>query len=210
MDRWGYLFCRGRIFSTLERDEHQYDDDCEVFWASGGCLMLRAACYHAVGGLDISLYAHMEEVDLCWRLKNAGYRIGYVGSSTVYHVGGSVISYGSPQKLFFNYRNSLILLLKNEPAGRLLWLLPWRMILDGVAACQMLVQGQVQGFLTVIKAHFAFYGQLRTWLQHRKQARSIIAATPNQRGRMKRSIVWAYFGRRKKKFVDLGWCPPGL
>lgn len=209
MDKWGYLFCRGRIFSTLEKDEGQYDDNSEIFWASGGCLMVRSDQYHAVGGLDVSLYAHMEEVDLCWRLKNAGYRIGYVGGSTVFHVGGSVISYGSPQKLFFNYRNNLILLLKNEPAARLWWLLPWRMVLDGVSAIQMLLSGQPRGFLTVLKAHGHFYWNLRTWLKHRRQARSVVA-TPNRAGRYGGSIVWDYFLRRKKKFSDLGWLPPKL
>ena len=114
MDNLGYLFCRGRIFDTLEKDNGQYNDDIEIFWASGGCLMVRADLYHKVGGLDPDFYAHMEEVDLCWRLKNAGYKIGYIGQSTVFHVGGSVISYGSPQKLYYNFRNSLILLLKNS------------------------------------------------------------------------------------------------
>jgi GT2 family glycosyltransferase len=209
IDRWGYLFCRGRIFQTLEKDEHQYDDDCEVFWASGGCLMLRSSLYHAMGGLDESLFAHMEEVDLCWRLKNAGYRIGYVGGSTVFHVGGSVISYGSPQKLFYNYRNSLVLLLKNEPVSKLLWLLPWRMFLDGISALQMLSKGELRGFVTVLKAHCHFYGGLGTWLRHRRQARSVVAQ-PNHAGRFPRSIVWAYFAKGKKKFSELHWEPPRL
>lgn len=209
IDKWGYLFCRGRIFQILEKDEHQYDDDCEVFWASGGCLMLRADLYHAMGGLDVSLYAHMEEVDLCWRLKNAGYRIGYVGGSTVFHVGGSVISYGSPQKLFYNYRNSLVLLLKNEPAAKLLWLLPWRMFLDGVSAMQMLAKGEFKNFATVLKAHCHFYLGLGRWLTHRRQARRVVAR-PNAAGRFPRSIVWAYFAKGRKKFSELNWQPPRL
>jgi len=113
IDKLGYLFCRGRIFNDLEKDNGQYEDNIEVFWASGGCLMLRADLYHKAGGLDPDLYAHMEEVDLCWRIKNMGYSIGYIGGSTVYHVGGSIISYGSPQKLYYNFRNNLILLIKN-------------------------------------------------------------------------------------------------
>jgi GT2 family glycosyltransferase len=204
IDAWGYLFCRGRIFDTLEKDLGQYDDHVEIFWATGGCMMIRADLYHAMGGLDTDLYAHMEEVDLCWRLKNAGYRIGYIGDSTVFHVGGSVISYGSPQKLYYNYRNSLILLLKNERAGRLLWLLPWRMILDGMSAVQLLSGGKWRGVATIFKAHMHFYGRFRKWLRHRRRAQSTVAQR-NEAGRYPDSIVWKYFARGKKKFSELGW-----
>src|SRR5579875_3716988 len=137
IDKFGYLFCRGRIFADIEKDDGQYDDNIEVFWASGGCLMIRSDIYHKVGGLDPDLYAHMEEVDLCWRVKNTGYRIGYIGKSIVYHVGGSVISYGSPQKLYYNFRNNLILLVKNEKGTKLMWLFPLRLLLDGVAGLRL-------------------------------------------------------------------------
>ena len=211
MDKWGYLFCRGRIFNTLEKDEGQYDDDCDVFWATGGCLAIRADLYHEMGGLDEDLYAHMEEVDLCWRLKNAGYRIGYVGSSTVYHVGGSVISYGSPQKLYYNYRNSLVLILKNERASRLLWLLPWRMILDGISAVQLIAGGQYKGVATIFKAHMHFYRRFGKWMRHRKAAQAVVKGKkPNMSGRYSGSIVWAYFAQGKKKFSQLGWKPEKL
>jgi GT2 family glycosyltransferase len=209
IDKWGYLFCRGRIFDTLEKDNHQYDDNAEIFWATGGCLVVRADLYHAVGGLDEELFAHMEEVDLCWRLKNAGHRIGYVGNSTVFHVGGSVISYGSPLKLFYNYRNNLILLLKNEPASRLLWLMPWRMILDGVSAMQLLAKGELKSVATIFKAHMSFYGSLGKWMRHRRQAQSVVASR-NTHGRYPGSIVWNYFAQGKKKFSDLSWRPDKL
>lgn len=209
IDKWGYLFCRGRVFNTLEKDLHQYDDAAEIFWATGGCLVVRADLYHQVGGLDEELYAHMEEVDLCWRLKNAGYRIGYVGASTVFHVGGSVISYGSPQKLFYNYRNNLVLLLKNERSSKLLWLLPWRMILDGVSALQLLSKGQARSVVTIFKAHMSFYRSLGKWLEHRKQAQAVVAVR-NEQGRYPKSIVWQYFARGKKKFSELGWRPNSL
>lgn len=209
MDTWGYLFCRGRIFNDLEKDEGQYDDNIEVFWASGGCLMVKADLYHQVGGLDVDLYAHMEEIDLCWRLKNAGYRIGYVGGSTVFHVGGSVISYGSPQKLFYNYRNNLILLLKNERAARLLWLLPWRMVLDGVSALQLLAGGNFRGVATIFRAHMHFYARFRKWLRHRKQAQRIVTHR-NTEGIFPKSIVWQYFALRKKTFTKLKWEPKRL
>jgi GT2 family glycosyltransferase len=203
-DNFGYLFCRGRIFNTLEKDHGQYDDDIEVFWASGGCFMVRADLYHQMGGLDNDLYAHMEEVDLCWRLKNAGYKIGYIGQSTVYHVGGSVISYGSPQKLYYNFRNSLILLLKNESTAKLLWLFPLRFVLDGIAGLQMLFTGNFTGTYTIIKAHFHFYGSLGKWLQRRRDARKLITHR-NLSGIYPKSIVWQYFALRKFTFPKLKW-----
>lgn len=209
-DTYGYMFCRGRVLNDIEEDKGQYDDNIEIFWASGGCLMIDAALYHQVGGLDADFYAHMEEIDLCWRLKNAGYKIGYIGDSTVFHVGGSVISYGSPQKLFYNFRNSLILLLKNESWGRLLWLMPFRLVLDGVAGLHMLVQGQWVECRTVIKAHFSFYGSLGKWLRHRKAARKVLGTTPNNVSVYKGSIVWQYFFSGKKKFSDLDWKPRPL
>lgn len=209
MDNLGYLFCRGRIFNDLEKDTGQYEDDIETFWASGGCLMVRADLYHLVGGLDPDLYAHMEEVDLCWRLKNAGYKIGYIGSSTVFHVGGSVISYGSPQKLFYNFRNNLVLLLKNERFSKLLWLMPLRLVLDGVAGLQLLAGGKFTEVWTIIKAHFSFYGSLGTWLQKRKAAQKLVTHR-NETGIYPRSIVWQYFALRKKTFDKIGYKPERL
>lgn len=204
-DNYGYMFCRGRILDEIETDHQQYEDNVEIFWASGGCLFVRANLYHAIGGLDADFYAHMEEIDLCWRLKNAGHKIGYIGNSTVYHVGGSVISYGSPQKLFYNFRNSLILLLKNETFGRLLWLMPCRLILDGVAAFHLLFQGKRVEFKTVIKAHFSFYGSFGKWLKHRRLAQSVKSEKPNRNAIYKGSIIWHYFIKRQKTFNALNW-----
>lgn len=209
IDKWGYLFCRGRIFETLEEDRGQYDTNTEIFWAGGGCLFVRAAVYHAVGGLDVDLYAHMEEVDLCWRIKNAGYRIACIASSTVFHVGGSVISYGSPQKTFYNYRNNLVLLLKNEVGSRLLWLIPWRLVLDGLSAVQMMGQGKWKLVGVILKAHFSFYRHFGMWWRHRKAAQKTVGQRNNS-GRYTKSIVWAYFGKGKKKFSELNWEAPPL
>jgi GT2 family glycosyltransferase len=202
MDYLGYLFCRGRIFETLEEDHHQYDDAVELFWASGGCFVVNAAVYHHVGGLDRDLYAHMEEVDLCWRIKNAGYKIAYVPNATVYHVGGSVISYGSTQKLFYNFRNSLILLLKNERSAKLCWLLPVRLVLDGVAGLQLLLQGKWKHTLTIVKAHFSFYGQLGLWLKKRAKNKALITQR-NTVGIYQKSIIWQYFAKKKRTFSAL-------
>lgn len=209
MDKYGYLFCRGRLFTELEKDHGQYNDDIEVFWASGGCFMVRADLYHKYGGLDNDLYAHMEEVDLCWRLKNGGYKIGYIHQSTVYHVGGSVISYGSPQKLYYNFRNNLVLLIKNEKTSRLLWLFPLRLILDGVAGVRLLVTGNVKEMFTIIRAHFDFYASLGKWLNRRKEAKKNITHR-NECGRMNKSIVWQFFGLRRTKFSQIKWEPPKL
>jgi GT2 family glycosyltransferase len=209
-DNLGYMFCRGRILDVIETDNGQYEDNIEIFWASGGCLFVRAALYHQVGGLDADFYAHMEEIDLCWRLKNAGYRIGYIGKSTVFHVGGSVISYGSPQKLFYNFRNSLILLLKNEPIGRLMWLMPFRLVLDGVAAFHLLFQGKKIEFWTVLKAHFNFYRNLGKWMKHRKSAQSVVSGNANRNGIYKGSIIWQYFAKNQKTFDKLDWQPRKL
>jgi GT2 family glycosyltransferase len=209
MDKYGYLFCRGRIFFDIEKDLNQYDDDIEVFWASGGCFMVRADLYHKVGGLDNELYAHMEEVDLCWRLKNAGYKIGYTGSSTVYHVGGSVISYGSTQKLYYNFRNNLILLIKNEKGYKLTWLFPLRLVLDGIAGLRLLVTGQPKQTYTIIKAPFHCYREIGKWFRKRRENKQLIT-TRNEEGIYRRSIVWDYFLLRKKLFTQLGWKPKSL
>ncbi len=209
MDKWGYMFCRGRIFFDIEKDEGQYNDNIEVFWASGGCFVVRADLYHKVGGLDKDLYAHMEEIDLCWRLKNAGFKIGYIGSSLVYHVGGSVISYGSPQKLYYNFRNNLILLIKNEKASRLLWLFPFRLLLDGVAGIRLMFTGEFKQTFTIIKAHMHFYRDLGLWLKGRRENKKLIVKR-NEAGIYPRSIVWDYFLLRRKVFTKLGWKAPKL
>ena len=209
MDKYGYLFCRGRIFFDIEKDTGQYNDNIEVFWASGGCLVVRADLYHKVGGLDKDFYAHMEEVDLCWRLKNAGYKIGYIGKSLVYHVGGSVISYGSPQKLYYNFRNNLILLIKNEKGSRMLWLFPLRLLLDGVAGCRLLLTGNYKQTFTIIKAHVHVYRNIGKWLGARRENKKMITRR-NEAGIYARSIVWDYFLLRRKKFTSLAWKPKGL
>ncbi len=202
MDKWGYLFCRGRIFSTLEQDMGQYDQPAELFWASGGCFVVRAEVYHHLGGLDPDLFAHMEEIDVCWRMKNAGHTIGYVPGSTVFHVGGSVITYGSPQKTFYNFRNSLVLLLKNEKAGKLLWLLPLRLLLDGIAALQFLASGQFRNIWAIVRAHWSFFLSFGKWYKKRKAVQALVTHR-NRKGIYRKSIIFQYFLGGKKKFSDL-------
>ncbi len=204
IDKWGYLFCRGRIFFTLEEDHGQYDNTIETFWAGGGCMFVRSDIYHQLGGLDKDLYAHMEEVDLCWRMKNAGYRIAYCGASTVYHIGGSVISYGSPQKIFYNYRNSLILLLKNLPTSKLIWMFPLRLILDGVSGLRAFVKGDFKEVKAILRAHGSFYGNFFHWLAKRKVSQKLITS-PNLKAIYPKSIIWDYFAKKKTVFTDLNF-----
>ncbi|MCG9911672.1 MAG: glycosyltransferase family 2 protein [Flavobacteriales bacterium] len=200
IDTLGYPFCRGRIFFTLEEDKNQYNDNRECFWASGGCFFTRKQLFDAFGGFDADFFAHMEEIDLCWRMKNAGYKIMACGESTVFHVGGSVISYGSPQKIFRNYRNGLIMLVKNLPWGQLLWKLPVRLQLDVIAAYKALFSGNLQEFMAILKAHLSFIFGMPKWLGKRK---NIKRSNPNSTGIYPRSMVWDYFAKGKKKFSEL-------
>ncbi|MNF50287.1 N-acetylglucosaminyl-diphospho-decaprenol L-rhamnosyltransferase [compost metagenome] len=139
IDQYGYPFCRGRLFDTLEKDYGQYDDNCEIFWASGACFFIRAAVYNELEGFDGGFFAHQEEIDLCWRAFNKGYKIKYNSESVVYHVGGATLQQGHPKKTFLNFRNSLLMLTKNLPKDKLYWILFCRMILDGIAGLQFLL-----------------------------------------------------------------------
>lgn len=200
VDKNGFMFCAGRIFNSFEEDHGQYDSDREVFWASGACLFVRADLYEAAGGLDPDFFAHMEEIDLCWRLKNMGYTIWAAGQSKVYHIGGASLHMQHPYKVFLNFRNNLFLLTKNYNYSPLLPRLLTRMILDGVAAFKFLTEGKPRFFLAVFKAHFHFYLALRGMLRKRK-ARTL--RKPNKVGLYSGSIVADFFLRGKKSFHDL-------
>lgn len=202
LDALGYPFCRGRVFFEVEADQGQYNDAREVFWASGACCFVRAAAYHAVGGLDNSFYAHMEEIDLCWRLQRAGYQVWVTPQSVVYHVGGHVIRYGSPEKLYHNYRNGLLMLVKNLPPSALVLTLLARLTLDGVAGLRGALAGHWGELWAVLRAHGAFYGRLGGALRVR---RTLAARYPYQVGAgwWRGSVVWAYFVRRRRRFVQI-------
>ena len=165
MDRFGYMFCRGRIFDHVEKDKGQYDEPIDVFWASGAVFLLRSDVYHQVGGFDNDFFAHMEEIDLCWRIQRAGYAIKAIPRSEVYHVGGSVILYGSTEKTYHNYRNNLIMLIKNLPAGRLIWMIPWRLFLDLVSGFQALISGRAKEMGAILKAHAHFWSSLAKYFR---------------------------------------------
>lgn len=168
LDRYGYPFCRGRVFETIEQDEQQYDTVADIFWATGAALFVRSNVYWEVGGLDDDFFAHMEEIDLCWRMKNRGYRIVAEPHSTIYHVGGGTLNKENPFKTYLNFRNNHYLLLKNLPKVRLLPTFLVRCVLDNVAALHFLLQGHPHDFCAVYRAHFAVLKTFRKMLQKRK------------------------------------------
>jgi len=191
IDVLGYPFCRGRIFDTVEKDIGQYNDIVPVFWATGACLVVRASLYRDVGGLDEDFFAHMEEIDLCWRLKRRGYEVYYCGLSTVFHVGGGTLSVGSPQKTYYNFRNGLSLLIKNEPVATLLWKLPFRVLLDWVAGLRFLA-GQPSHAWAVCRAHFYTLFHLRkNWKKRVKPVKPVSGVYPGL-------IVFDYFVLKKR------------
>lgn len=204
MDKYGYPFCRGRIFFTLEEDKGQYDDIREVFWCSGACMFIRAELYHRLGGLDNDYYAHMEDIDLSWRVKNAGYKVMVCPQAVVFHVGGSVITYGSPQKIFRNYKNNTLMLIKNLPGSELWWKLPARMVLDGIAGLRALFIGNFKEFWAILRAHGHIYSVLGLWIRKRKAAQQTIVKR-SRTGIYPHSIVFKYFMQGIRKFSDLKW-----
>ncbi len=199
IDLYGFPFCRGRIFDTLEKDHGQYDDVKEIFWATGACLFIRAELFHKAGGFDGDFFAHMEEIDLCWRIKNMGYKIMYCPYSVVFHVGGGTLQYLNPKKTYLNFRNNLFLLFKNLPLKVLFQRLFIRMLLDGAAAIQFLIKGEFKHFNAILKAHRDFYLSINKLLKKRKGI--IKSDKPGQV--FTKSIVFQYFVRRKKHSSDL-------
>lgn len=157
IDQYGYPFCRGRIFNTLEKDLGQYDSNQEIFWASGACFFIRSNVYKELKGFDTSFFAHQEEIDLCWRAINKGHTIKYLFESKVFHVGGATLQQGNPKKTELNFRNSLLMLTKNLPKKVLFRVLFIRMVLDGIAGIKFLLEGQPKHLVAVLKAHFSFY-----------------------------------------------------
>lgn len=197
IDRLGYPYCRGRIFHTIEKDEGQYNDILPIFWATGASLFVRREAFWNVEGLDEDLFTHQEEIDLCWRLQSRGGTIAYIGTSTVYHLGGATLETSNPQKTFYNFRNSLLILLKNVKGFTAWKFIFLRLILDGIAGLQFLLQGKPKHFFAIIRAHFSFYALITRFLKKRKKwASHYPYATIN-------SIVWKYFIAKKRNFNNL-------
>ncbi|MFC0186175.1 hypothetical protein SAMN04515674_11820 [Pseudarcicella hirudinis] len=199
LDYLGYPFCRGRIFDTLEEDKGQYNDNLEIFWATGACLFIKSEIFHETGGFDADFFAHMEEIDLCWRIKSEGYKIFVCGDSEVYHVGGGTLHKSNPRKTFLNFRNGLAMLYKNHPSEKLFIHIFTRLILDGLAGVKFILSGNFADCFVIIKAHFNFYFNLGKWTAKRRK----IKQGKNLQGIYKSSIVLAYFMKGKKLFSDL-------
>ena len=197
IDRYGYPFCRGRIFDTLEKDQGQFDDVKEIFWATGACLFIRKSAFQEVDGFDEDFFAHQEEIDLCWRLLSNGGTIKYVGMSSIFHVGGATLGAANPKKTFYNFRNTLFVLLKNV-RGVKLWLIIFiRLLLDGLAGIQFLLQGKPKHMIAIVQAHFSFY-KLFDKMFKKRQLKTIVFDY-----NFVNSIVWDYFFLKKKTFKDL-------
>jgi hypothetical protein len=196
IDKRGFPFCRGRIFDECETDHGQYNDAIPVFWASGACLLVKSALFHEVNGFDGRFFAHMEEIDLCWRIQHQGHQIWIEPSSTVYHLGGGTLSYESKTKVYLNFRNNLYMLAKNETGfwpGKIFI----RMLWDGLAAVQFLLKGKPSLLYQVLKAHLAFYTSLPRLISQRTNKKNATL------GRYKGNIVIDYFLKKKNKYSDL-------
>lgn len=193
IDKYGYPYCRGRIFETLEKDNGQYNDTTEIFWATGACLFIKSDVYKKLDGFDASFFAHMEEIDLCWRAKNQGYSIKYVGTSTVYHVGGATLNAINPKKTYLNFRNSLCTLTKNAK-GSLFYIIFIRLILDGIAAIKFLFELKPKHTFAILRAHFSYYTNLRRLLKQRKRVKNKIIYYK------KTSVVIDYFVNKNRYY----------
>ncbi len=197
IDHLGYPFCRGRIFQRIEEDHGQYDHSRDVFWASGSCLFIERETYLELGGLDKEFFAHMEEIDLCWRIWNKGNKVAAIPSSTVYHVGGGTLKRANPRKTYLNFRNGLSLLIKNESKRSLLWKIPIRIVLDWVAVAKFSLESGPQHGLAILRAHWYNTIHFNAVWKRRIKVNNI------ELPRYYRSIAWEYFVRRKKTFEKL-------
>ncbi len=198
IDVFGYPYCRGRVFNDLEMDTGQFDDITDVFWASGACLFIRSKEYHKLGGFDEDYFAHQEEIDLCWRIKNLGYDIKYVGTSTVYHIGGATLQETNPHKTFLNFRNSLFNIVKNGPKRWSLILVISRLLLDGIAGVKFIIEIRPIHTWAILKAHVSFYKNLFKFLKKRKSRQEKVSVYYKHK-----SIVWQYFFLKRTKFNQL-------
>lgn len=202
VDKFGFPFCRGRILTEIEKDHGQYDDVKQVFWATGACMFVRAEYYHNVGGLDGDFFAHMEEIDLCWRFNNAGYKVMVCPDVHVFHIGGGTLPNNNPRKLFFNFRNSLFMLYKNLPKRHFKRAMLARLIIDGVAAVKFLLGFQFPFLIAVLKAHIAFWKNIKTL----KAKRAFVQKKVERDTRFLPSqnfLLVDFFLKKKKKFSEL-------
>lgn len=194
IDQLGYPFCRGRIFNVLEKDKGQYNDIREIFWATGACMFIKSTVFEELMGFDEDYFAHQEEVDLCWRAKNHGYKVWYIGTSKVYHLGGSTLSNMNPKKTFLNFRNSLYSITKNLPRKKAFLIIFFRLLLDGVAGVRFIFQGKANHCFAILRAHLSFYKNFSKIYKKREKTKYM----PNYYAT--KSIVWSHFVDHVKKF----------
>lgn len=202
IDVLGYAFCRGRMFEVLEEDKGQYNDTQEVFWATGACLFIRSKVFHEAGGFDEHFFAHMEEIDLCWRIQLAGHRLMVVPQSEVYHLGGGTLNKQSAHKTYLNFRNNLIMITKNLPVSTLLWLIPVRSVLDLLSSIFFMMNGLPNHSLAIHKAHSHYFFKLGKWWKLRKQNKHF--KTFNElHGVYWGSVVFQHFVKKVRSFTEL-------
>lgn len=203
IDRYGFPFCRGRIFDVIEKDTGQYDDERNIFWASGAALAIKKDLFQEFGGFDEDFKFHMEEIDLCWRLWNQGYKVGFCPQSVVYHLGGGSLPTDSPRKLYYNYRNSLKMLAKNYAFSSLLTRFPLRIGLDKLAAVRMLLAGDFASFKAIIKGHWHFWQSVVSTAAKRSklQKKRVVKGDPPVMYPF--SIVWQHFVKNITRYQDL-------
>lgn len=201
LDRNYFPFCRGRIFNSVETDLGQYDGETEIFWASGACLLIRSELFHKAGGFDEAFFAHMEEIDLCWRLKKMDYKFMVCPNSVVYHIGGGTLPYTSPRKVYLNFRNSLLMIVKNHD-GVLLPKILSRLCIDGIAASRFIMIGEFKQFSAVFRAHMYMYRNLSRLLKQRKEIKQM-STTFNSTGLYNGNILSAYFFKGIREFSKL-------
>ena len=200
MDKYGYPFAKGRVFDVMEEDKGQYDQEEPIFWASGAALFIRAKVFHEVGGFDDYFFAHQEEIDLCWRIQLAGYKIYSCPSSVVYHVGGGTLPKGNSKKTYLNFRNNRIMLSKNLSWSNKIRVIPVRYVLDAVSALKGLLSGDGGYFVAIIKAHIDF---IKWWLFDRKNSVFPKAKNKPLAGYLNKNIAWLYFVKKKQRFSDI-------
>jgi hypothetical protein len=202
IDKYGYTFCRGRIFFDVEKDTGQYESQIDIFWSSGACMIVRGDAWKKCDGFDSGFFAHMEEIDLCWRFNKAGYRISYIPGSVVYHIGGGSLPYESPFKTYLNYRNSLFLLYKNLPDNQLHTILFIRKLMDGLAAIRFLAKGNFDSVRSVWKAHIDYYKSISELKVKRKMAKkSEVIQSPTTI--LNKSVVFEFYVKGNKTYSSL-------
>lgn len=200
LDKYGYPFAKGRIFDVFEEDHGQYDQTEPIFWASGAALFIRSAVFHEMKGFDEYFFAHQEEIDLCWRIQLAGYKIYSCPTSVVYHVGGGTLPRGNSLKTYLNFRNNRIMLSKNLPLAKKLWIMPYRNLLDAVSAWKGLLTGDGGYFIAIIRAHMAF---VKWWLFYKKKSVFPVSRKGKLYGYFPKNIIWLHFAKKKRFFSEI-------